>query len=254
MRYAVVGYGRMGIAIDEMASSRGHRRGAIVDPARAESDGIDGEAVRGCDVAFEFSQPDTAEANVSALAKRGTSVVCGTTGWSPDATLRATVERSGAGVVVAPNFSVGVHLFLRIVEQAAGALCASGLYDPFIQESHHRGKLDAPSGTARRLAAAVLAGDPRRGRIVAGNAEGRLPDDAVSVASTRAGHEAGTHTVGFDGEHDLISLEHRGRGRGGLALGAVLAAEWLGGRAGLHEFEDILGDILVGGANEEESR
>jgi 4-hydroxy-tetrahydrodipicolinate reductase len=189
---------------------------------------------------------------VRALVEAGVAVVCGTTGWRPEADLAAAVERSGVGVVVAPNFSVGAQAFLRIVERAARLLAASGMFDPFIQEQHHRAKRDAPSGTARRLAAILIAADSRRARIVESGLEATVAGDAIQVSSVRAGHEPGTHTVGFDGEHERITLEHRARGRDGFAVGAVLASEWIVGRRGLHEFEDVV-DAWLGREGEERS-
>jgi 4-hydroxy-tetrahydrodipicolinate reductase len=136
-------------------------------------------------------------------------------------------------------------LFSRTVADAAGRFLAAGGYDPFVLEAHHRGKIDAPSGTALRLASAVAAAGPARVEIVAGLPSGRVRAGAVHVASLRAGLEPGTHTVGFDGVHDVITLCHRARDRGGLALGAVLAAEWIVGRRGVHGFEDVVADVIV---------
>lgn len=224
MRLAIVGYGRMGRAIEAVAISRGHEvasRGSV-------------EAALAGDVAaaFEFTRPDVASANVRALLAGGVPVVCGTTGWDPsDPEVARAAAEGGVAAVVAPNFSPGMNLFARIVRDAAGMLVARGLYDPWIVERHHGGKRDAPSGTALRLAGAIE------------EASGRRPP----VAAIRAGHEPGLHAIGFDGEHDAIELTHRARGRSGFALGAVLAAEWLPGRKGIHAFDAVLGDFLDGG-------
>lgn len=247
MNYALVGYGKMGRAIDDLARARGHVRRAVV--AGAPPGGLRAQALGGADVAFEFTRPAAAPANVLALVQSGVGVVCGTTGWEIDDELRRAADAGTAAVVVAPNFSIGMNLFLRIVGDAAARLGRVGLYDPFVHEAHHRGKRDVPSGTARRLAATLIAGDARRRTVVEGNPAERLPADAVQISSTRAGSEPGRHLVGFDGEHELILLEHRSRGREGFALGAVLAAEWLRGRRGLHRFEEILDDVLERGAS-----
>jgi len=227
VRFVLVGYGRMGREIERVAVARGHALASIVDPhargARAFRS-IEPKALRGAHVAFEFTRPDSAEANVVGLLAGNVRVVCGTTGWDASSkAVSAAVRRSRAAAIVAPNFSPGVALFYRVVGEAA-RLYRSLPYDPFVLEAHHRLKLDAPSGTAKKLAG-IVAGD-------------------VQVASVRAGHEAGTHTVGFDGEHVVITLEHRSRGRAGLALGAVLAAEWLEGQRGMHGFDEVV-DALV---------
>lgn len=252
MQYAMIGYGRMGRAVDQQASARGHERVAIVDPAGNDPELVP-ERLAGARMAFEFTVAEAAERNLMALARAGIPVVSGTTGWEPSAQLREALESASVGAVLAPNFSLGVNLFFRIVAHATRLLASVGLHDPFIQEAHHRGKLDAPSGTALRLASVVLEADPRLKRIQAGNPPGALPADTLQVSSTRAGAEPGTHRVGFDGVHDLITIEHRARGREGFALGAVLAAEWLErrGQPGLHDFETVLNAILTEGGQSE---
>jgi 4-hydroxy-tetrahydrodipicolinate reductase len=240
VRYVLVGHGKMGRAVDEAAAGRGHARGAVVTRG-----GRVAGALRGTDVAFEFTRPEAAQANVIALLAAGVSVVCGTTGWDANATPVAKALRgSGAALVVAPNFSLGMGLFFRIVEQAARTLAAAQAYDAYVIEQHHRAKRDAPSGTALRLAALVEQADPRVRSVLAGAFEGPLPAGALHVVGVRAGFEEGTHTVGFDGPHDSIQLEHRARGRAGAALGAVLAAEWVQGRRGRYSFEDVLDGLL----------
>lgn len=245
MNYALVGPGKMGRAIDRVARQRGHLR--VAELGRGAT--VDRDALGGADVAFEFTRAEAAPANLRALVEAGVATVCGTTGWDLDPGLAQRLQRATSGVVLAPNFSVGVNLFFRLVEHAARLLAPSGLYDPFVLEAHHRAKRDAPSGTARRLAQSLLDSDPRRTRVVAGNPEGRLADDAIQVACVRAGDEPGTHVVGFEGPHERIVLEHRARSRDGFALGAVLAAEWLGQRAGLYRFEDCLEGILDAAAS-----
>ncbi len=249
MRYALVGYGRMGHEVESIASRRGHERVAVVGPGargpRATGK-IDGATLRGAEVAFEFSEPSAAEDNVVALLAAGAAVVCGTTGWdSSSARVAGAVRRSRGALLVAPNFSIGMNLFFRVVSETARALASSGQYDPFVVESHHRAKADAPGGTARRLGELILAADPGLRRLQEGNPPGPLAPGTVHVASVRAGHEPGTHTVGFDGEHDVITLTHRARARSGLALGAVLAGEWLLGRRGRHAFDEVVEDLLA---------
>lgn len=247
MRFALVGYGRMGREIEAQAVRRGHRPVRIVDPVASGSlvrRRLDRRALRGVEVAFEFTAPDQAEANVIALLDAGVAVVSGTTGWQPGKAVRAALRAGGAAAVIAPNFSVGMNLFYQVVREAAVRFGASGLYDAFVVESHHRGKLDAPSGTARKLATLLTECDPRYASVQAGNPSGALAADAVHVASVRAGFEPGTHVVGYDGEYDVITLQHRARGRAAFALGAVLAGEWVRGRRGLHGFDPVLRELL----------
>lgn len=241
--YAVVGYGRMGRAIEEQADKRGHHRATIIDPASDEDAAkpvIVKDALEGCDVAFEFTAAEAAEANVIALLNAGVHVVCGSTGWKPSPALAAAARGAAAGAVIAPNFSVGMNLFYRLVREAGLLYGAVGLHQPFVFESHHRGKLDAPSGTARKLASILVEAIPGIATVQEGNPQGRLPDGALHVSSLRVGHEPGSHTVGFDGEFDKITLGHAARSRAGFALGAVLAAEWIIGKKDLHGFEEVL--------------
>ena len=226
MKVAIVGNGKMGVEIARVAASRGHEVVATLD----RGDALD--AARGAEVAFEFTEPAAAAANVEALLRLGLHVVCGTTGWDPTkAGVDALAREAGRGAIVAPNFSVGVNLFFEIAAEAARRLSGTGLYDPWLFETHHRFKLDAPSGTAKKLAAIV---DGFGGR-------------KTDVAAARAGHEPGHHTVGFEGEHDAITLTHRARSRAGFAAGAVLAAEWLPGKVGLRAFDEVLADLVKGG-------
>lgn len=240
MKVALVGHGRMGREIERVAAERGHRIAAVLPRGRWTA-----RSLRGIDVAFEFTEPSAAEANVVALLEHGVAVVCGTTGWdaSSPAVLSA-VKRSKAGAVVAPNFSVGVALFGRVVREAARAFASIEGYDPYVIEVHHRAKVDAPSGTASSLASIVSGAGRSTRRVRAGMPDGPLSPGDVPVASVRAGREPGTHTVGFDGVDDAVTLTHRSRGRAAFATGAVLAAEWLQGRRGLHRFEEVVDGLV----------
>ena len=151
------------------------------------------------------------------------------------------------GAVIAPNFSVGVNLFFRITAAAAALLGPAGRHEPYVLEAHHAGKRDVPSGTARQLAQIVVGADPRLESVHEGHPDGLLPRGTLQVVGLRAGHEPGTHVVGFDGAEDTITLTHRARGRGTFAAGAVLAAQWLlaSGRPGIHGFDVVLDDLLT---------
>lgn len=159
MNYLIVGHGRMGRAIDAIAAARGHRRAGILGAGEAPERGA-------ADVAFEFTRPEAAPDNVARLLAAGIPAVCGTTGWDPGS---LADPAGGTGWIVAPNFSIGMHLFARVAAEAARTLGRSGLYQPWIHEVHHRGKRDNPSGTALHLAgilrdegrgSAAWSGDP----------------------------------------------------------------------------------------------
>ncbi len=174
-------------------------------------------------------------------------VVCGTTGWdASDAKVRRAARTSSAGCVIAPNFSVGMNLFYAAVASAARRFLAAGGYDPWIAEWHHRAKADAPSGTARHLAGIVAGAGRPRAIVREGLSKAAIRPGDVHVAAVRAGHEPGRHLVGFDGPHDAVTLEHVARGRSGFAAGAVLAAEWLRRRRGIHGFDEVVDDLVRG--------
>jgi len=253
LNYLIVGNGRMGRAIDAQAGERGHQRVGVIDgcAAGADDDRWDLTRLVGVDVAFEFTRPEVAEENVAALLGAGIPTVCGTTGWEASPRLGDALAAASVGLVLAPNFSVGMNLFFRIVEDAARRSGALGLYDPYIEEVHHRGKRDVPSGTARRLAELLLQSDPRLTDVLEGHPPGAMPPGTLQVVGIRSGSDPGTHTVVFDGAHDAITLRHRARGREGFALGAILAAEWLGTKQGSYTFDAVLDEILEGERAEE---
>lgn len=232
MKFLVVGPGKMGRSICKIAESRGHRCvGEWTAGERPES--------HDAELAFEFSRPQSAADNVTALLDAGISVVCGTTGWESDA-LERRPAKDGVGWIVAANFSIGMHVFSRIVREAAATAGRTGLFRSWIVERHHRAKRDNPSGTARQLARLVQSYGRGIGAIEENGGDRVIAPDALHVVGVRTGSEPGTHTVGFDGEFDEISMTHRARSRDGFAQGAVLAAEWLLGRTGGFRFDEVV--------------
>ncbi len=227
MNIALVGYGKMGRMIENAAGSRGHQVIARFDiDNNQHGKGLTCEALRDVDVAIEFSTPETALTNIGQLIAHSIPVVAGTTGWYDHLDeVRKLVARHNGAFVYSPNFSLGVNLFFRIASEAARLIAPYDQYDPFLIESHHRQKKDAPSGTALRLA---------------GLLRESYGDRTPTVLSVRAGHFPGTHEVGFDSPAETITLTHTARNREGFADGAVLAAEKLVGRRGFFQFADLL--------------
>lgn len=230
MKLALIGYGAMGQLVASLARAAGDEIGATLtskDSARS----IDEMAalLRGHDVAIDFSIGSAVVTHLEACMQAGVPLVQGTTGWKdhePDAR-RIVGERKGA-MVYGANFSIGVNVFYRIVEQAARLFGGLDQYEVFIEEQHHSRKLDAPSGTALKLKS-----------LMAEYIEGPIP-----IASTRAGHIPGTHRVGFDSGADQVLLTHMARSRQGFAAGALLAARWIVGRKGVFEFSEVIDEIL----------
>jgi 4-hydroxy-tetrahydrodipicolinate reductase len=226
MKILLVGHGRMGRLVESLAGEYGCEIAGIVDPP-AGTDRVDSDRWRDAEVAVDFSSPDAVAANVQALARRRIDIVLGTTGWSAqEAALRRTVDDAGIGIVAAPNFSTGVVLFESIVAHAARLFAAQTEFGAFLHEAHHGMKKDAPSGTALKLAQAM------RDAGFSG---------PIDVSSTRAGSIPGTHTIGFDGPAETITLTHTARDRTAFARGALTAAKWIHGRRGWFSMADVLG-------------
>jgi 4-hydroxy-tetrahydrodipicolinate reductase len=199
MKIAIIGYGKMGHMIKEIALSRGHEIVARIDAG----DAFD---LQGADVAIEFTTPLTAKDNILRAWAQGVPVVCGTTGWDA-ATLMEEDKRihKQAMLIWKSNFSVGVNIFFELNKELASAMKAQPQYTPSITETHHIHKLDKPSGTAKTLAEQI--------------------GTNVAIESIREGEVPGTHVVTWDSEEDTIIITHIAKGRRGFALGAVLAAE-----------------------------
>ena len=228
MRLLLVGYGKMGQLVGSLAGEYGGDVAGVIDPqSKAHGGGPDDEKWRGVDVAIDFTTPDSVMKNAPVLARRGINLVIGTTGWAAhEAELRAVVATSGTGVVVAPNFSTGVVLFEAMLAHAAKLFASQDEFSAFLHEAHHAAKKDAPSGTAHLL---------KRAMEQSGYAR------PIDVSSTRAGFIPGTHTIGFDGPAETITLTHTARDRTAFARGALTAAKWILGKRGWFTMRDVLG-------------
>jgi len=228
MRILLVGYGKMGQLVGELAAESGCEIAGIVDPlSPAGAGAIDDDRWREADVAIDFSSPDAVPENLPVLARRRLNTVVGTTGWGGhEAALRRIVEAAGVGVVVAPNFSPGVVLFEAMVARASALLAPQSDFGAWLHEAHHAMKKDRPSGTALML---------KRAMEDAGYSR------AIDVSSTRAGHVPGIHTIGFDGPAESITLSHTARDRSAFARGALQAARWIHGKKGWFTMHDVLG-------------
>ncbi|OFW17952.1 MAG: hypothetical protein A3F69_05770 [Acidobacteria bacterium RIFCSPLOWO2_12_FULL_66_10] len=228
MRIVLVGHGKMGQLVGQLASQYACEVAGVIDPLSSRhGGGPDDASWNGVDVAIDFSTADSVMANLPVLARRGISLVIGTTGWTADEpALRQVIADAGVGVVAAPNFSTGVVLFEAVVARAATLFGPQAEFGAFLHEAHHAAKKDAPSGTALSLRRAMEGGGFPR---------------PIDVSSTRAGFIPGTHTVGFDGPAETITLTHTARDRTAFARGALTAAQWIYGKRGWFTMRDVLG-------------
>ena len=220
MNLALVGYGKMGKLVEQLAPQFDFSVVAKIDV------GDDIESARGADVAIEFTQPEAAPANIERLAAMKIPVVCGTTGWFRELPrIQQVVERNGSALVWSPNFSIGINVFTRLVAEAAHLLSQEPDYGAWAWEIHHITKKDAPSGTLLKLTEAMKSAGYER---------------PIDVSSSRAGAHPGTHEIGFDSAADTITLRHTARSREGFARGALKAAQWVVGKRGVFEFSEVL--------------
>jgi 4-hydroxy-tetrahydrodipicolinate reductase len=239
MKLALIGYGRMGHAVEAAAAQRGHEVVARLDAG----DRIDRASLAGAQVGIDFTVPDAVEHNVRRVAEAGANLVIGTTGWYERMKdVEREVRTAGIGCVWSPNFSLGVHLFFRLAREAGRLANALEEYDVHVHEAHHRHKLDHPSGTARKLADILVEAVERKRSWREGPADGAPDPGVLWVSSTRAGEIPGTHEVALEGAADSIVLTHVARGREGFASGAVAAAEWVSGRKGFFGIDEMLAD------------
>lgn len=236
MKIALIGYGKMGHTIEEMARGRGHEVVCIIDKDNTQD--FDSEAFAGADVAIEFTTPATAEENVLRAWSKGKPVVCGTTGWNVEAFVaQHSEDLQTHGLVWASNYSIGVNMLFALNRQLAEMMSQFAEYQPSITEVHHIHKLDAPSGTAKTLQCAI--NDVQC--ATKGGERKQAMDVAVPITSIREGEVAGIHTVTWDSDVDTLSISHSAKSRKGFAAGAVLAAEWIAGKKGFHTVDEVLG-------------
>lgn len=224
-RLAIIGLGKMGRAIEQLAPERGFTVASRIDPNGGDAPAVSKSSLAGADVAVEFTTPAVAARNIAAALEAGCAVVVGTTGWyEKRAEVEKLVGQHGGALLVAPNFSIGVAIFAQVVRAAAAAFRNAPGFDAHMVETHHSAKKDAPSGTAanlEKIAAAEL---------------GR----AIPITSVRTGSVPGTHELIFDGAFEQIRLEHVARDRRVFADGALLAAKWIIGKQGVFTMEDVL--------------
>lgn len=227
LRLAVIGDGKMGKAVAGLAAEHGFEVVALLGEADVGRDGLTAPLLRDAQVAIEFTVPMSAAANVRGCLAAGCPVVSGTTGWDREREAVEAEVRAGNGALLwAPNFSIGVHVFARIVEQASRVIAqANAGFDVQQIETHHKAKLDAPSGTARLLAERAAKQFGRE----------------IPTTSVRTGSVPGTHEIVFDAPFEQIRLEHVARDRRVFAAGALTAARWLVGKHGVFTLDHLLG-------------
>lgn len=237
MNIVLIGYGRMGHEIEEIATDRGHKISLVID--KDNSGDLCEKNIEGIDAAIEFSTPETAFDNISKCLNMKLPVVSGTTGWLENYNKAVELCRlNDTSFIHSANYSIGVNLLFRLNTELAKYMEHYDNYDVNIEEIHHTKKLDAPSGTAISLALGIQKENPKYNGWCF---EKDKSDNKIPIKSVREGYIPGTHTVSWDSEIDSIVIKHEAKNRKGFALGAVYAAEFIRSRKGVFTMKEILG-------------
>lgn len=237
MKLILIGYGKMGKAIEQIARERGHDIVLIVDINNPQD--LHTQNLAKADVAIEFTTPETAYANVMKCMEAGLPLVVGTTGWLKQLSdAENACKQHQAALLVSSNFSIGVNLFFELNKRLATLMAAQESYNVSLEEIHHTQKKDAPSGTAITLAEQILERNPRKKTWV--NTPEQDPSQ-LSILSKRIDPAPGTHSIRYSSTIDDIEIRHTAHNRMGFATGAVLAAEFLAGKKGVYHMRDVLG-------------
>ena len=236
MRVALLGYGKMGKAIEKIAIERGHDVVFRIDLNNADE--RENIKFSNTDVVIEFSSPHSAQSNLEYCMTNGLKTVCGTTGWLA---YRNEIEKlctlNSAAFFYASNYSIGVNLFFKLNEMLAKLMAPQSQYEIFTSEIHHTEKLDAPSGTAITVAEGIMENNSNKNKWV----NNQIPmKEEIGIWSSREGKVPGTHTVKYISDNDEIEIKHTAYTRMGFALGAVIAAEWLQDKVGVYNMKDLL--------------
>jgi 4-hydroxy-tetrahydrodipicolinate reductase len=236
MKITLIGYGKMGKTIEQIAQQRGHHISHIIDLSNIAD--LHHIKKGDTDVAIEFTQPESAFENIKYCTENQIPIVCGTTGWLEKRPIIEQICREkNSAFFYASNYSIGVNIFFKINQLLAKMMANYPQYEVSIEEIHHTEKKDAPSGTAITLAEGVIANvSNKKGWKLAENSENH-----INITALRQPNVAGTHTVVYESEIDSIEIKHTAHSRQGFALGAVLAAEWLKDKQGVFGMNDLLG-------------
>lgn len=247
MNISIVGYGKMGQLVEEAANQAQVNIQSIIDPLHpnATHKSFSEESMKDVDVCICFTEPKVALANIEDACKWKKQLVMATTGWV-DAMpqVKKMVDEAGIGMVYSSNFSLGVNLFFKIVEQAGKIMNLFDVYDVMGLELHHNRKQDSPSGTARTIAEILVDQIDRKTVIAEEKMDRKIEANELHFASVRGGDIPGTHSVMFDSSFDTIELKHTARNRRGFASGSVVAAKWIQDKKGLFTESDMMNALL----------
>ncbi len=237
LRFALIGYGKMGKAIEEAALERGHIIALKISSTNLHE--LTKDNLTSCDVAIEFTNPHSALKNIRFCFDAGIPVICGSTGWTeklPE--IETYCNKKNGALIYASNFSIGVNLFFELNKKLASLMKARKGYQVSIEETHHTQKKDAPSGTAISLANDIINELPGKTTWSNKNSD---KDEILTITSNRIDPAPGTHLVKYSSDIDTIEIIHTAHNRKGFAGGVVMAAEFIAGKKGIYDMKDVLG-------------
>ena len=233
MKIAIIGYGKMGKAIEQIAKQRNHEIAIIID----KNDDVNSLKNQKVDVAIEFSTPETAYQNIITCLNSNIPIVIGTTGWLDKyAEVENLCKEKNSSFIFASNYSIGANIYFEINRKLAKIMNNQSNFEVSIDETHHIHKLDAPSGTAISIANDIIQEIDRKNNWTMENAN----ENSIHINAYREGEVFGNHTVNYESENDIIEITHKAKSRNGLAFGAVVAAEYIHNKKGIFTMKDIL--------------
>ena len=248
MKISIVGLGKMGSLVQKTAQEENIEIASSIDPHQKDADftEIDEESLHGTDVCICFTQPTAALENIEKIASLKKKIVMATTGWEDKLEqAKKIIEQHKTAMIYASNFSIGVNIFFKLVEESAKIINRFGDYDVLGWEMHHNRKLDSPSGTAKTIAKNLIENIQRKKNAVYDRLNRKIEKDEIHFASIRGGDIAGTHTINYESEFDGIELKHTAKNRLGFAKGSLLAARWLMGvEKGFFTEKDLMNYLI----------
>jgi 4-hydroxy-tetrahydrodipicolinate reductase len=245
MHIAIVGYGKMGKEIERLAVEKGWSIDLRID---IDTPPVTQAQRENVDVVIHFANASNLLNDLSPWAEAHKPIVVGTTGWLDNLSkVETLVNKNQIGLIYASNFSIGVNIFFHLVKTASQVMDRFAEYDAYIQEIHHKNKLDSPSGTALTIGQIVLRYLHRKKEILNTPPSGKIRPEQLHISSIRSGSVVGTHVLAFDSAADMIELKHIAKDRSGLAHGSLLAAEWILNKKGMYTMDDLFQDLFKQG-------
>ncbi|MBU4017271.1 4-hydroxy-tetrahydrodipicolinate reductase, partial [Patescibacteria group bacterium] len=239
MKIALIGFGNMGREVDRIVKEEKKHQIVSVSFGKRE-DGLDAKGIKKADVAIDFTAPDVILSSISAVSKIGTNLVIGTTGWYDQLEkVKKIAAKYKTGIIYGSNFSIGANVFFQIVRAASERFAKFPQYDVYGIETHHIGKKDSPSGTAKTLGRIILADSKTKKVFQNERVNRQIRPEELHFSSVRGGANPGRHEIVFDSAADEIRLIHQAHGRQGFAQGAIMAAEYIKDKKGLYRFEEL---------------